>query len=335
MSSRLETIVNIAVGAGSACWDNLRSAGVFQSEKALTICEEAVAEIQNLIDEKVALAVKEARAKDEAMGAFEDAEPEDDMDKFRKELREEMRRKRPEYENQASVQELREEMRRKREKQASVQDAGPVRGHFGSPGPVVDVKSLHDTDDAMEWAEQFCDAFHHRAEGRRTHADELIEEGWMVGWFANAIEVAKRINREQEVKPVVEALRLTHEYVGAGMLPPIDGWDWYDVMKRYDPGYALKVEKKYHQGRADVSPEHHTQDACDEGFAEPVMGVGPGNAPAWQGEVDTNRVWALNEAKSLLADRETTGLGTRSRGASGGDLVAMAEYILNGKEDDA
>ena len=39
----LEEVVGQAIGAGSACWETLSGAGVFQSERACQILNEAVA----------------------------------------------------------------------------------------------------------------------------------------------------------------------------------------------------------------------------------------------------------------------------------------------------
>ncbi len=34
---------------------------------------------------------------------------------------------------------------------------------------------------------------------------------------------------EAALEQCVEALRLTREYVGEEMLPPLEGWSWYDA----------------------------------------------------------------------------------------------------------
>ena len=46
----------------------------------------------------------------------------------------------------------------------------------------VDVKKLHATDDAMVWAEEFVALF---------KSGVVVDEGLMVGWFANSIETAR------------------------------------------------------------------------------------------------------------------------------------------------
>ena len=57
---------------------------------------------------------------------------------------------------------------------------------------------LHSTDDAMVWAVEWCKVARRLSgEGR-----SLIDEGWMVGWFANAMETAKRIDRERRAAVV-------------------------------------------------------------------------------------------------------------------------------------
>lgn len=40
---------------------------------------------------------------------------------------------------------------------------------------------------------------------------------------------------EQAVHDVADALRLTVEYVGTGTLPPIEGWSWYDALRKHAP----------------------------------------------------------------------------------------------------
>lgn len=45
-----------------------------------------------------------------------------------------------------------------------------------------------------------------------------------------------------EREELVEALRLTHEYVGWQMLPPVEGWSWYDALRKHHPTYVARVE---------------------------------------------------------------------------------------------
>lgn len=54
----------------------------------------------------------------------------------------------------------------------------------------------------------------------------------------------RRRNRQaattQAVFELTEAIRLTVEYVGNDMLPPIEGWSWFDALTRYDPESAQR-----------------------------------------------------------------------------------------------
>lgn len=52
---------------------------------------------------------------------------------------------------------------------------------------------LQETDDAAVWARAWCST----ASYLQTQGVRLVDEGWMVGWFANAIETAKRIEVER------------------------------------------------------------------------------------------------------------------------------------------
>lgn len=85
---------------------------------------------------------------------------------------------------------------------------------------------LYATTDAMVWAEEWCKV------ARRIAAEggEIIDEGWMVGWFANAFGTA---DMHSKAARLAEALRLTQEYVGSDTLPPIEGWSWFDALTDY------------------------------------------------------------------------------------------------------
>lgn len=43
---------------------------------------------------------------------------------------------------------------------------------------------------------------------------------------------------DDPVEELCNAIRLTVEYVGTAMLPPIEGWSWFDALKRYRPKMA-------------------------------------------------------------------------------------------------
>lgn len=42
----------------------------------------------------------------------------------------------------------------------------------------------------------------------------------------------------------VQALRLTHEYVGTDMLPAVEGWSWYDALRHLCPSYVATLHRR-------------------------------------------------------------------------------------------
>jgi hypothetical protein len=44
-----------------------------------------------------------------------------------------------------------------------------------------------------------------------------------------------------DVAELVTALRLTHEYIGASLLPPVAGWAWYDALSKRCPEYIASI----------------------------------------------------------------------------------------------
>lgn len=53
------------------------------------------------------------------------------------------------------------------------------------------VRVLHTTTDAQQWARQFNLVY------ASHHDGEQLDEGWLIGWFANAIEVGRAAGREE------------------------------------------------------------------------------------------------------------------------------------------
>lgn len=49
----------------------------------------------------------------------------------------------------------------------------------------------------------------------------------------NAQKVADTFNSPNAVDDLVEAIRLTVEYVGTDVLYPGEGWSWYEALKKY------------------------------------------------------------------------------------------------------
>lgn len=77
--------------------------------------------------------------------------------------------------------------------------ATPYDNDEDSPAAVA--RRVHATDDAMVWATEFCKITGGDFGGRLAR-----DPGFMVGWFANAIETAKRIERERAARPAIADL---------------------------------------------------------------------------------------------------------------------------------
>lgn len=58
------------------------------------------------------------------------------------------------------------------------------------------IKRLHSTTDAKVWAQEWCAA---AREIEANESGQVIDEGWMIGWFANAIETAKMAQAKASV----------------------------------------------------------------------------------------------------------------------------------------
>ena len=55
------------------------------------------------------------------------------------------------------------------------------------------------------------------------------------------------------VRELTEAIRFTVEYVGLEMLPPIDGWSWFDALVKYDPLSAAQFGRERGSSASDES----------------------------------------------------------------------------------
>lgn len=71
------------------------------------------------------------------------------------------------------------------------------------------VQKLHSTTDAMVWAQEWCIV----ARKLEYLGKPLIDEGWMVGWFANAIMIGYDAGVRKEAEKTAEALRRDREQV--------------------------------------------------------------------------------------------------------------------------
>ena len=73
-----------------------------------------------------------------------------------------------------------------------------------------------------------------------------IEENRVGVSRANLQRAVLRLESERDVLAaanydLLEALRLTVEYVGTEMLPAKPGWTWFDVLSKYSPQRASKL----------------------------------------------------------------------------------------------
>ena len=62
----------------------------------------------------------------------------------------------------------------------------------------------------------------------------------------------------EAIHELTEAIRFTVEYVGLAMLPPLEGWSWFDVLKKYDPETAAKFLQNYRVASSIMEFEYKT-----------------------------------------------------------------------------
>lgn len=97
---------------------------------------------------------------------------------------------------------------------------------------------LHGTDDAMRWAEEWC-----RIAREIDAADDgrmVIDEGWMVGWFANAMGVAesfcrRRLFTDDELTALVEMTKALRDSTLRRMHPAVNPGELLVKLQNLDP----------------------------------------------------------------------------------------------------
>jgi hypothetical protein len=70
----------------------------------------------------------------------------------------------------------------------------------------MDYNYLHSTTDAQEWAKAWCEI----ATRLQSEDVSLIDEGWMIGWFANAIMVGYGAGKRDLINKMLEDTGLNH-----------------------------------------------------------------------------------------------------------------------------
>jgi len=95
------------------------------------------------------------------------------------------------------------------------------------------------------------------------------------------------LSTNSSVRDLTEAIRLTVEYVGTGMLPPIEGWSWYDALVKYAPDVA----------------EHFVEWASAHPAPTPDMDVlAQGHIPSAQEAIELGDARADMKALDVLAE---------------------------------
>lgn len=73
------------------------------------------------------------------------------------------------------------------------------------------------------------------------------------------------------IRELCEALRLTVEYVGTGLLPPNEGWSWFCALKKYAPEDAAYMKAEYEKRIEEfTSEEPHDSEKPDVVYANQV-----------------------------------------------------------------
>lgn len=90
--------------------------------------------------------------------------------------------------------------------------------------------------------------------------DENDRHGYSRGELTSSNDWNGLSEHENAIVELCEAIRLTVEYVGTSMLPPIEGWSWFDALKKYAPEDA----EKFKRGYSKVNSEKSTYDSVTE-----------------------------------------------------------------------
>lgn len=52
-------------------------------------------------------------------------------------------------------------------------------------------------------------------------------------------------DKQDAIDELTDAIRLTVEYVGLDILPPVIGWSWFDALTKYAPDQAEVLHQRY------------------------------------------------------------------------------------------
>jgi hypothetical protein len=67
------------------------------------------------------------------------------------------------------------------------------------------------------------------------------EDGSVLSWRGENYEPQPEVERlRAALVRAREAIRLSQEYVGDDLLPPIEGWEWFDALREIDAALAIE-----------------------------------------------------------------------------------------------
>lgn len=110
-----------------------------------------------------------------------------------------------------------------------MQDQGEERNWQQGDGPNPVVVKLAATTDARVWAEEWCRVARELA--AKGVGEDLIDEGWMIGWFANAIEVGRAAGIAEGKAAKIQA-----------MLDEVDAAEAEDARREADEEFWGEIE---------------------------------------------------------------------------------------------
>lgn len=124
-------------------------------------------------------------------------------------------------------------------------------------------------------------------------------------------------HRPPAVRELADAIRLTREYIGEDLLPPVEGWSWYDALRRWAPEYLPQ------ETMAEPEPDS----------PEEVQLPGP-EAPPEQTEEEQlrDRLWTAEYALQRI--REALGTESPTPDADGlSDVIARVRAAARIEDD--
>lgn len=109
---------------------------------------------------------------------------------------------------------------------------------------------------AAAWL-QWVEAHEEEQQRELLLADDRMHTAFIAGAHKGIIigEDAAREAGMSAIDDLADAIRLTVEYVGNGILPAIEGWSWYDALKRHRPELAEEFERNPIMLHAKSDPE--------------------------------------------------------------------------------